>query len=87
MQSVAPQDVTSLARSLPKQKVNKGKVWLIFLAGAGALFGSAVAIERNSKLFPAIAKANQAMVASRSAIQVMLTWMRQEDTKWMYHQY
>lgn len=64
--------MTGLARSLPKQKVNKGKVWLIFLAGAGALFGAAIAVERNSKLFPAIAKANQAMTASRSASQVKL---------------
>lgn len=67
LQTVAPQEATSFARSLPQQPVNKGKVWLVFLAGATGLFGAAVAIEKNSSLFPAIAKANQAMAATKAA--------------------
>lgn len=70
MQTVAPSDVTSAARALPAQKVNKEKVWLIFLGSATALFGAAVAVERSGSLFPAIARANKAMEASREAMKV-----------------
>lgn len=70
VQTVAPQEATSFARALPQKPVNKGKVWLIFLAGATGLFGAALAIERNSALFPAIAKANQAMAATKAAQKV-----------------
>ena len=70
LQTVPPQEATSLAKSLQQQPVNKGKIWLIFLAGATGLFGAAVAIEKNSALFPAIAKANQAMAATKAAQKV-----------------
>jgi len=67
IQTVAPSEATSFARTLPKQTVNKGKIWVIFLLGATGLFGAALAIERNSKLFPAIARANQALAATKAA--------------------
>jgi hypothetical protein len=70
LQTVAPQDATSFARTLPKQKVNKGKIWVIFLLGATGLFGAALAIERNTTFFPAIAKANQALAATKKAQKV-----------------
>lgn len=69
-QTVPPQEASSLAKPLQQQSVNKGKIWLIFLAGATGLFGAAVAIEKNSTLFPAIAKANQAMAATKAAQKV-----------------
>ena len=72
VQTVAPQDATSFARTLPKQRVNKGKVWLLFLAGATTLFGAALALEKSSALFPAIAKANQAIAATRETQKVRL---------------
>jgi hypothetical protein len=68
---MAPQDATSFARTLPKQAVNKGKIWIIFLLGATGLFGAALAIEKNSTFFPAIAKANQAMAATKAAQKVI----------------
>lgn len=67
IQTVAPKDATSFARELPKQKVNKTKIWGIFLLAATGLFGAAVAVERNSRFFPAIAKANQALAATKAA--------------------
>ena len=67
---MAPQEATSFARPLPKQKVNKGKIWVVFLVGATGLFAGALAFERNSKLFPAIARANQALAASKAAQKV-----------------
>lgn len=72
-QTVAPSEATSFARTLPKQTVNKGKIWVIFLLGATGLFGAALAIERNSKLFPAIARANQALAATKAAQKVRHT--------------
>ena len=70
VQTVPPQEATSFAKSLQPQPVNKGKIWLIFLAGATGLFGAAVALEKNSTLFPAIAKANQALAATKAAQKV-----------------
>lgn len=72
MQTVAPASVTSLARALPQQKVDKGKVWLIVVAGAVSLFGAAILLENNETFFPAIAKANKAMAQARKAQQVQL---------------
>ena len=73
-QTVPPATVSSLARALPQQKVEKGKVWLIVVAGAVTLFGAAILLENNEMLFPAIAKANKAMSQARKAQQVCPLW-------------
>ena len=65
LQTVAPASVTSLARPLPQQRVDKGKVWLIVVTGAVSLFGATVLLENNEALFPAIARANKAMAAAQ----------------------
>lgn len=52
---------TQYAKPIQKQKVDKGFVALLFAGGAAALFGSAVLLEKNSRFFPAIYKANQVM--------------------------
>ena len=61
--------MTSLARPLKAQTVNKGKVWLVFILGAAGLFGAAVLLENNERFFPAISRANKAMAATRKAQQ------------------
>ena len=61
--------MTSLARPLKAQTVNKGKVWLVFVLGAAGLFGAAVLLENNERFFPAISRANKAMAATRKAGQ------------------
>lgn len=52
-----------------KTKVSKSRVWTVFAVGAAGVFGGAVAAERLEALFPAIAKANKAMEASRKAAE------------------
>ena len=69
-QTVAPASVTSLAKPLTQQRVEKGKVWLIIVAGAFGLFGATVLLENNEALFPAIARANKAMAAAQKARKV-----------------
>lgn len=64
-QTVSPEQATASARPLPKQQVNKGKVWLIFVLGAASLFGAAVVMENNASFFPAISRANRAMATAR----------------------
>ena len=62
--------MTSLARPLKAQTVNKGKVWLVFVLGAAGLFSGAILLENNERFFPAISRANKAMTATRKAMQV-----------------
>ncbi len=68
-QTVEPASVTSLAKPLRAQSVNKGKVWLVFVLGAAGLFSAAVLLENNERFFPAISRANKAMAAGRKAMQ------------------
>lgn len=70
MQTAAPSEAISAAKALPQQEVNKGKVWLLLAGGSAVLFGATIFLEKQSQLFPAISKANQAMTQSRSARQV-----------------
>lgn len=65
LQTVSPSVATESAKALPQQKVEKEKVWLLFLGGAAALFGGTVLLENNEALFPAIARSNRALAASR----------------------
>lgn len=64
---VNPDQVTSLAKPMKKQKVDKGRIWLLFVLGASSLFGVTVLVENNPQWFPAIAKANKAMAAAQEA--------------------
>lgn len=66
---VSPSEVADSAKALAKQPVQKGKVWLLLAGGSAALFALTVALER-SKVFPAIAKANEAMSVSKAAREV-----------------
>ncbi|BDA43589.1 hypothetical protein COCOBI_04-6020 [Coccomyxa sp. Obi] len=65
LETVPPATVSSLARALPKQQVDKGRIWLICILGAAGLFGGTVLLENNEKFFPAISKANKAMAQAR----------------------
>lgn len=58
-QTVPPATVSSLARALPQQKVDKGRIWLVFILGAVGLFGATVLVENNERFFPAISKAKE----------------------------
>jgi hypothetical protein len=62
-----------MARALPKQYIDKGKVWTVFIGSAASLFILTVAAENNGAWFPAIARANAAMAQARKrAEQVRL---------------
>lgn len=62
MQTVTASEALQAAKPLKGGPVvNKGKVWLLLCGGAAGLFAATVIAENNSKLFPAIARANQAM--------------------------
>ncbi|KAG7667753.1 hypothetical protein NADE_002608 [Nannochloris sp. 'desiccata'] len=67
LQTVPPDQVTSLAKPLKVQTVNKNRIWLLFVLGASSLFGITVVAENNESWFPAISKANKALAASTAA--------------------
>lgn len=71
LQTVAPSTATSIAKPLKSQSVDKNKIWLLFAAGGAGLLGTAILLEQNEKLFPAIARANKAM---RAAQQMKEVW-------------
>jgi hypothetical protein len=62
---VPASQVTTLAKPLPKQAVDKGSVWVGFIGGAVTVFGLTVLSEGNEKWFPAIYRANKAISMSR----------------------
>lgn len=70
MQTAAPSEALAAAKALPQQEVNKGAVWLLLAGGSAVLFGVTVFLERQTQLFPAISKANQAMSQSKTSRQV-----------------
>jgi hypothetical protein len=67
LQTVPPDQVTSLAKPLKVQTVNKNRIWLLFVLGASSLFGVTVLAENNEAWFPAISRANKALAASAAA--------------------
>jgi hypothetical protein len=69
IETAAPSEVIAAAKSLPQQEVDKPKVWLLLAGGSAVLFGVTVFLEKQTQLFPAISKANQAMSQSRTARQ------------------
>ena len=64
LETVTADQATSMAKPLKVQSVNKGRIWLVLILGASALFGGAVVLENNEQWFPAIARANKAMATS-----------------------
>lgn len=66
-----------MAKPLKEQKVDKEKVWLIFILGAAGLFGTTLLLENNERFFPAIYKANLAMSQAKKAMKV--SWTRNEQ--------
>ncbi|KAL6765848.1 hypothetical protein V8C86DRAFT_2450434 [Haematococcus lacustris] len=67
IQTVSPSQITQYAKSLPKQQVDKGRVWTVVVGGAAILFGATVLAENNEAWFPAISRANKAVKMSREA--------------------
>ncbi|KAF6256016.1 isoprenoid synthase domain-containing protein [Scenedesmus sp. NREL 46B-D3] len=65
VQTVPASQVTQTARPLPKQYIDKSKVWVVFIGSAASLFILTVAAENNGAWFPAIARANAAMTQAR----------------------
>jgi hypothetical protein len=61
--------MTQMAKPLPNQQVDKGKVWALLVGGAVILFTSTLAAEDNGGWFPAIKKANEAMQAARKSAE------------------
>lgn len=69
LQTVSADQVTSLAKPLKVQTVNKSRIWLLFVFGASSLFGLTVVAENNETFFPAISRANKALAASAAALK------------------
>eukprot|EP00887_Chlorella_sp_A99_P000808 scaffold5.g808.t1 len=65
LQTVTAREAEASARPLAPQPVNKGRIWLLFVLGGAALFGSTIVLENNETFFPAISRANKAMRATR----------------------
>ena len=65
LQTVPLQSAIEAAKPIKSQPLNKGRVWGILLLSAAALFGVTTVLENNEQLFPAIARANKAIAASR----------------------
>ncbi|KAJ9510138.1 hypothetical protein QJQ45_015619 [Haematococcus lacustris] len=70
LRTVSPSQITQYAKSLPKQQVDKGRVWTVVVGGAAILFGATVLAENNEAWFPAISRANKAVKMSREAQKV-----------------
>ncbi|KAK9790548.1 hypothetical protein WJX73_010237 [Symbiochloris irregularis] len=71
LETVAPSEALAAARPLPQNpKVDKGRVWLVFVGGAVTLFGGTVLLERFEGLFPAIAKANKVLAGYAQEAEV-----------------
>ena len=88
MQTVAPSAATGVAKPLKTQPVDKNKVWLLFGAGAAGIFTTAVLLENNERLFPAIAKANQAMRAAqqyREVSRIISAAAPVDSMHWLWH--
>ncbi|KAG2435208.1 hypothetical protein HXX76_007291 [Chlamydomonas incerta] len=71
MQVVSAQQATQMAKPLPKQTFDKGRVWTVVIGSAAALFVGTVLLENNPALFPAISRANQAMKEATKRMQEM----------------
>jgi len=74
------EEATAAARPLPQQTVRTGRVWALIGLGAAGVFGAAVAVENNAAWFPAIAKANRAMAATKARAAAEPVAARQEAT-------
>lgn len=61
IQTVSPREVSEMGAPLKVQKVEKKKVWLVFIIGASTLFAFTNIIENYSSWFPAVKRANEAM--------------------------
>lgn len=70
LQTVTLDEATAAAKPLPQQPVRTGRVWALIGLGAAGVFGAAVAVENNEAWFPAIAKANKAMAATKARAAV-----------------
>jgi len=79
LQTVPASQITNYAAPLPKSdKLDKGKVWIVVIGGAAALFATTLLAENNEAWFPAISKANRAMAKSREMAQkvrVRAAWL------------
>lgn len=81
-EAVPAAQVTQMARALPKPVIDKGKVWTTFVGGAVVLFLTTLALENNSALFPAIAKANSAASEAKRRMEDADKRMKEEETEY-----
>ena len=81
LQTVPADQLTTMAKPLKVQQVNKGRVWLLFVLGASSLFGATVLLENNEAWFPAISRANRAMTGSWTASQTREASEQEEQQK------
>jgi len=65
IQTVSPREVSEMGAPLKVQKVEKKKVWLVFIIGASTLFAFTNIIENYSGWFPSVKRANEAMSTRR----------------------
>ncbi len=93
-QTVPASQVTQMAKPLQKHEdVQKGKIWLLFIGGAAGLFITTVLLENNKGLFPAIARANEALAKTRAMnteqelqVRCVLKYGLYASVMWTVHQ-
>lgn len=81
-EAVPAEQVTQMARALPKPEIDKAKVWTTFIGGAAVLFLTTIALENNSSLFPAIAKANQAAAEAKKRMEESEKKAKEEEAQY-----
>ena len=64
-QTVTASEVSAMAKPLSVEKVEKKRIWLVFVVGAASLFVFVNVIENNPEWFPAVSRANKAMTMRR----------------------
>lgn len=79
LQTVPAAQVTSMARALEKPVIDKGRVWIVFIGGAAALFGATLLLENNPAFFPSISKANKAAENAIKAAEVCACMVVRKD--------
>jgi hypothetical protein len=66
LQTVPLSQAIDAAKPLTKQTIDKGKVWQYFIGSAVTLFLGTIALENYEGWFPAISRANKAMMANKT---------------------
>ena len=66
LQAATMSDLKNASSTPVAKPVNKTKIWVLLCGGAAGLFALTILSERNTGIFPAISRANEALEAQRA---------------------